>query len=252
MQSRVGDLVRNADFPNGIQTPADVQRLGALLNPRLKDAAKLSANGVNASTNLDAQAVSFQVTTPASDWTDLTLAAGANLGGAYPNLGWRRDALGTVSVRGALKTLPALTTVLATLPAAAAPVSTYRVTADAAGAYGAVEIAANGQITQVVGSTAGNLYIAASFPSTNESAGVLSIFPQHIRIRDGRKPLAVLLLSCADHAQSGASTPSILVPGLQWSYQAANAGGPNLLSIDGMPGLALGRSYDVSILVLFS
>lgn len=259
MSALAGYLLRSNDFPNGIGTPQDVEKLGNLLNPYLQTLKSLNSGGVNVGANLDAQQVSFQLVTPASDWIDFTPATWTNSGGAYPNFGWRSDALGASWLRGRIATLPALTTVLGTLPAAAAPAFARRFPQDAAGAYGAIEIAASGQITQVVGSIAGTLDFACSFPSVLGAPGVLSCFPQQIRIQDKRKPMAVILLSVQDHSQanpsntpnSGTTTPAILAPGVQWSYLAASAG-PNLLSLDGIPGLALGRTYDVSILVLFS
>ena len=165
-----GDLLRTADFPNGVATASDVQRLGALLNPRLKLLQQMSGQGVNVATNLDAAIVSFQVTTPAAAW-------------------WTASAAG------------------AQLPFDVAP-----------------------------------------------------CFPQQIRIDDRRRPLGVLLLSCQDHSQanpagtpnSGATTPAIATTGLQWSYLAASHGQANLVSIDAIPGLAVGRTYDVIVLVLYA
>lgn len=259
MTNLAGYLLRSNDFPRGLATPQDVQKLGNLLNPYLQALKKLNTNGVNIGANLDAQTVTFQVVTPSTDWTDLALTTATNAGGLYPNLGYRVDSAGNVLVRGRIQTLPALTTIFATLPATAAPVSKLRFAADAAGAYGAIEVASTGAITQAVGSIAGTLDVFASFAAVSNAPGILSCFPAQVRITDKRKPLAVLLLSVRDHSQanpsntpnSGLTTPAILAPGLQWSYLSA-AAGPNLLSLDGIPGLALGRTYDVSILVLFS
>jgi hypothetical protein len=260
-------LLRSNDFPDGIKTSMDVQRLGAVLNPMLAKLKNLGARGVNLTQNVDGQVVSFQVQTPASDWTDFTPATWTNAGGLYPNFGWRVDQSGVGWLRGRIATLPALATVLATLPAAAAPLGTRRFTVDAAGAYGAIEVAANGQITQVVGSIAGTLDFDGAFPTANNSpsvsgasAGVAAPFPVLVRISDRRKPLAVLLLSVQDHSlgnpsntpNSGTTTPSILAPGLQWSAVGSSPNLPNLISVDGIPGLALGRTYDVQLLVLYA
>lgn len=171
-----GYLVRSTDFPDGIKTQSDVQKLGALLNPYLVKLSSLGQAGVNVGQNLDGQIVTFSVTTPA------------------------------------------------TMPAAVYPV------------------------------VAGNVSIPYSV------APALSCFPLRVRIADRRQPAAVWLLSIRDHAQanpvgtpnSGSTTPAIQCPGLQWSYVGSAPGAPNFASVDGMPGLALGRTYDVAVLVLYS
>jgi hypothetical protein len=157
-----GDLLRTADFPNGVSTASDVQRLGALLNPRLKRLQALSSGGVNVATNLDASILSFQVTTPATPW-------------------WTTGATG-------------------------APIA----------------------------------------------LDVAPCFPRQVRINDRRTALGVLLLSCRDHSQAPGSTPSIATTGLQWSAVQSSRGGPNTISIDAIPGLAPGRTYDLTILVLYA
>src|SRR6266446_2437208 len=201
-----GYVIRKNDFPGGIATAADVERLGALLNPQLRQASDLASRGVNLGKNLDGQVVSADLTTPASDWTDFVPATWTNSGGAYSNFGWRADPRGVVWVRGRITTLPVLGTVLATLPALAAPAATHRFAVDAAGAYGALEIAANGQIKQIIGSVAGTLDLPCSFASAKNSAGAYSCFPFQIRLTDGRRPGAVLLNQVLD-AQASPGAP---------------------------------------------
>lgn len=249
-----------AEYPQGVSTPQDAQRLFAALNPMMEALKRLS-NGVSISQNMDAQVVSFQVKTPATDWTDFTLTGGVvNVGAGEPNAGYRVDALGHTWVRLAVTTLPALNTAFATLPAAARPPAPLRFTADSNGAYGAVAVdSTSGNITQVVGAIGANpLRANFNFPSVNNSPGVYNSFPIQVRTKDGRKPQGVWLLFCADHSNanpantpnSGTTTPSILVPGVQWSY-LQNYQGQSFISIDGMPGLALGRTYDINLLVVY-
>src|ERR1700737_1063257 len=154
--------LRTADFPQGIATPQDFQRLAAVINPMLEAQKTLSNNGVSLGQNLDAQVVSFSVQTPVSDWIGPTsqphpfvLIAGTNTVGQ--ELSWRKDAFGATWLRGKLATVPALTTAIATLPASAWPSTVLRYPADANGGYGAVEISAAGVLAQVAGSVAGTL-----------------------------------------------------------------------------------------------
>lgn len=246
-----GSLLLTKDFPDGLKTTSDVQRLGNLVNPLLKAVAQLTAQGVNVAQNLDAQEISFQLTTPSTDFTDFTPATWTNVGAPYSAFGWRTDAAGVTWLRMAITTLPALTTTLATLPAAAAPVADQVFTAIANGAFGAVQVASDGAVTQVAGSVAAGLTLFCSFPSASNAPAPLSCFPQKARIADRRVPLTVLLTSIADHSQAAAATPTVLAPGVQWSYLAGALGQPNLISIDGIPGLALGRTYDITLLVVF-
>jgi hypothetical protein len=50
-----GYLLRKDDFPGGIQTPADVEKLAALLNPYLSSLSALIARGVTLSDNVSAE-----------------------------------------------------------------------------------------------------------------------------------------------------------------------------------------------------
>lgn len=252
-----GYLLRKNDFPSGIQTADDVERLAALVNPYLSSLTKLGTGGVNAASNFDGQVLTVPVTTPATDWTPFTPATWTNPGGAYPSFSYRRDAQGLTWLRGRIATLPALTTTLATLPAQAAPGATIRFACDAAGAYGAFEIDSGGLIKQVVGSILGTLDLVASFPNALGCAVGLSCFPLSLRIKDGRRPSGVILLSATDSQQagvqnSGVGTPPISSGSVQWSYGGQSPGKPNLVSIDNVAGLALGRNYSLSFLVLFA
>lgn len=239
--------IRGVEFPKGIDSPEKVDLLGGMLNPLLRQFAEMGANGTNTVANLDAQVVDFNVTTPSTDWTALTLAAGAtNAGGAYASLGYRVTASGA-QLQGRLLTLPALATTFATLPAAVAPAKNHVVSVDANAAYGQIEIGSDGTIKQNVGSLARLDCVAAWAPIAGAIAP-LSCWPQRIRVSDSRKPLAVFTLSCRD---SGTTPPSFSVGQPQWSYLGTSPGKPNLLSIDNLPGLALGRTYAMSVLVLF-
>lgn len=296
-----GDLLRTADFPNGIATASDVQRLGALLNPRLKRLQALSSQGVNAIDNLDAQVIDFQVATPASAVETVAaiynLTSAATIPNATPtvvNFANRELDTNSAVTTGAawVFTCPpgmaglyrvAATVSLGVLTATAdAYVSVYKNGTEVhrgerkslTSTYGGCSVAADVQlvagdtlaISAYQNSGAGqpidNSTAAANRISIARAGPIMiapSCFPQPLRITDRRTPLAVLLLSCQDHSQgnpagtpnSGTNTPSVLVPGLQWSYLGQQQGQPNLVSIDGMPGLALGRTYDVSVMVLF-
>jgi hypothetical protein len=50
-----GYLLRKDDFPSGIQTPADVEKLASLLNPYLSSLNALIASGVTLSDNVSAE-----------------------------------------------------------------------------------------------------------------------------------------------------------------------------------------------------
>ncbi len=262
--------IRPQDFPNGIQDASSVQRLGNLIAPMLAQLKTLSTNGVSISQNLDAQMLSFSVTTPGTDWIQVSGGIGFTngwvpYGGVQSTPRYRRMPTGDTEVEGYVKSGTVGTSPF-TLPVAIRPVTQKTfITLGSTGPTAQVavrsEVAPAGTIvSSSLGAVLTNDFWGLDgirFTTATNSPGILSCFPFRVKVNDTRRPKAVLLLSCADHNSANppdtpntGSTPSILVPGLQWSFVNATDG-KQYISIDGMPGLALGRTYDLSCLVLY-
>jgi hypothetical protein len=257
-------VIRSNAFPNGLATADDVERLAYLLNPVLLRAQQLSQNGVNAKDNLDGQVIEFQLKTPTDPFTAAALSnSWGQSAGAAP-VGYRKDAAGIVWLRGAVDgTLGAGPgDACFTLPAGYRPAYNLRfpsATEVPTLVASTVEVLTTGEVIPATAVVARQGLDGVAFLATQGGAGNLSCFPAQVRISDGKRPTGVLLLAC-DDAQpgnpsatpnSGATTPSTCSAGLSWSYVGTGTGKPNLLSIDNIPGLALGRTYSVRVLVLF-
>lgn len=262
-----GAVIRATSFPRGMASVDDVERLAYLLNPVLQQVQQLSQNGVNARANLDGQVIDFQIKTPADPFT--APAFGANWS-AYPGFmapGYYKNAAGEIKLRGLYKATAGVgaTSTLAVLPAGYRPnaILSFTCMANVAGAdaQARVQVDTAGNITLFPAALI-NSYVSldgVSFLASDGGPGALSCFPAQVRISDGRRPTGVLLLACDDNQpgnpsatpNSGATTPSVCSAGLSWSYVGTGTGKPNLMTIDNIPGLALGRTYNVRILVLF-
>src|SRR5258707_694968 len=89
-----GFLIRKEDYPNGITTPADVQRFAALLNPYLSALNNLLANGATLTANISCEVQVGKFTHNVAQQFGLELLQAELLGDVVrelPNLHLARD-----------------------------------------------------------------------------------------------------------------------------------------------------------------
>jgi hypothetical protein len=251
------NTLRATDFPKGLASKSDVDKLFQVLNPFLQQVGSTTAKGTALGQNIDGQLATISVQTPASDWIALTYTAPWVDFNASNAAGYRVDATGTAWLRGLAKSGTAFSQIGA-VPATIAPAQTHRtiVTASRSATTFSAQLdvgGAGGQAGQVLlfqAGTAGagtfdQAGLDCSWPTATGAPGVLSCFPNNVRLKDGKKPAFVIAQARNQRTQQVDVTMSPA-----WTYLGQGATG-NLLRIDNLPGLALATPYTISLFVFF-
>ena len=242
---------------SGLGTVDDLNRFLTQLNPLTQQIQALST-GVNIN-GLDGGIFSLKLPLFQSDWTAITLGAGAvfatdpgtlvTFAGTNVNNCWRKDQDGVVWLRWSVNAAPAT---LYTLPQPLWPLGPIQ--------QGAITVSAAGvvAITGAVGS-----YGLASWPCANLSAGQIPIFPLYLKVAQGRTPAACVLLGVkptTNQTLSSIATGVICGPNsLTWSWLSNTApldttsSGQkiNTVRIDSITGLTYNQAYIATVLVLY-
>ena len=239
-----GDLQIPEGTIDGAKLRVVFSRVFSQLNPFFDAIGKVNAQGIDLGINLNADVLTFPITTPATPWL---VPALLNSYTVQRTVGYYRDALGIVRLRGAV-TGGAADAVLV-LPAGYLPDQSWYFATDHAGAYGRVIVDTGGNVTSDVGGHTSVSLDGIAFPAPNGSAGSLSCFPQNVRVRSSKTVLGVLLLAAADTNQS--AVPAIAPGGVSWIPLGQTSTVPNQIKIVNIPGLALGRTYNITILAVY-
>jgi hypothetical protein len=204
--------------------------------------------------NMGGEYKTLTIQTPTSDWTAPTLAgAWAVFIAGTTDVGYRKDALGNVWVRGAVAS-GALNSTIFTLPTGYRPAQDWNVE-QTMGSSGSCQLRVdftNGNVNQV---NAGQLVTGApgapaygtldnhfvsvcmSFPCADESPGVLSCFP--LKYQTGLKTVSAVKVAHATNATANNTGFSVGNPA--WSFDGS------YITISTIPGLALGQTYSVTL-----
>ena len=280
-------LLRKQDYPDALGTQDGLDKYFTLVNPFFQ-AIGNALNGSLSIGNLNGEVISFQVTTPISDWVTLTLASGwtstvAQSNGFAPPR-YRINDDGQIQFSGGCEYQTATPAYPFNVVAAGGiPATQYNedmtswiqrfdnsgppgnqyvgmglIRADNTGALTLRSYVTNlgtGTGTQnsiQFLSLCGLFYTPATVvPRT------LNCFPKQIRLVGAGQPVDVWLTSCQD-VNNQTLSPGTAVLGLApgcVSWQRVNTiqqTGTNMIQINNIAGLVLGRTYNVRCWVIYS
>jgi hypothetical protein len=277
-------LLKKQDYPDSLGTQEGLDKFFTLINPFFQQLGN-ALNGSLSIGNMNGEIISFQITTPTTDWVPITLASGwtstlAQSNGFAPPR-YRINSDGQIQLSGACEHNAAFTipgTVIASggLPATQFNESftSWTEQFDGAGTH----IQAGGSLLQV--NPNGSLTLAGFAFNTFAQVGTansilfqsldnvfytplsvvprtLSCFPKQVRLVGQQQPVDVWLTACTDannQALAPGSAALGLAPGCV-SWQRVNSiqqTGVNLIQINNIAGLVLGRTYNVRCWVQYS
>jgi hypothetical protein len=259
------------------------------INPVIRAASSAFAGGINGQANLDSDVITTKVKIKTSDWTNLVLTSPFipfdASGNSWPIPSYRKDAYGTVQLRGlyASATSPAAAQKFADIPAWISPIGSGP---QASGGFGRLFFSGgqgnaggapfmvrldvdSDQIrwtnVLVIGPTpiaAGGISYGSldgmSWQSTLTDPEPPPGFPLTVIVRKGRIPYRVDICQVVDSVAVSRgqtqrqhalpySNPSL--PG--WRYLGESEG-LNRIAIDSISGLALGRQYSITLQVWYA
>ena len=250
------NTLRAADFPNGLTSKGDADKLFQILNPFLQQTGAITTKGTSLGQNVDGFFATVQVTTPSDDWADLTLQAGWTAFNAVERPQYRIDAAGTVWVKGLVTStgIPSIPSNIVAIPANAQPslgqaVNWLWSAPAVTSGEGTARLEANAFI-QLRGQTAPSaafalLSLDAQWPSRAGAAGQVPGFPVLVRLPDGKRPVYVVAWALNQKTQK---VDSVFQPG--WTALGQTPTG-NFLRLDNIAGLAMATTYQISVFVFF-
>lgn len=243
--------LQKADYPSsGISDQDSLNKLLTALNLQSEQVVGCLSQGITFSQNMSGQVKTVNVSTPATDWVNVGDSGAPAFQNAWANFnsGWqvasyKKDALGFVHVRGHI-TAGTLGSAIFTLPVGFRPAlnEQFAVMANNVWCLATVDSAGNVSLASTTGSSNSFCTLhGITFQVADFSPGVLSCFPVKVSTTV-QNPSGVLVGRILDTAKQAAT----MAPGgLDFTVL-----GQGVVQLNNLPGLLLGRSYQVTLLIL--
>lgn len=211
------------------------------LNPFMGQVGAAFAQGLTFRENFACEVKDVQVEAP-DDWTPVAFeGAWDNLGAPWETCAWRKDEAGVVRLRGVAAGGAAPSAVL-TLPAHCAPAAAVSLPANGNNAFASLEVTAAGTVNLVAG--APGVSLRGHFEAADRTPPA---WPSPLKLAlDARfpgKPTGLLVLNAREKSGAG-------VGGVSADWEPAVVDGRQGVKVRRFSGLAPGRKYTLSLLVL--